>query len=185
MQKLVDFLFLPLLGLGVGFLSFKVLYPSQSSEYSRPTKVVEASFKNVEAARPEQDSNKEESYKRRRATYTWLQDPFRWTSEVKYLQRVNCADYAMRQYANSLKSLSTAGFDQETGRLISGDGDVLSAYQWRHLQANTIPLQPLAYMKDEFVPENFKHVMKGIVRKKNWTTCKFNPPFGTDAISFD
>lgn len=119
-------------------------------------------------------------------TLAWLQNGPPFVEELKYLQEANCSDHAMRQYAVFLSDLDTSGFDRETGRLIDAEGKVMSRYAWKLIWKSTaFMLQPLQYMKDEHVPSNFKHVVKGLPRaKKNWKTCTFAIPFNAMIRSF-
>lgn len=119
-------------------------------------------------------------------TLAWLQDGGLFVEDIKYIEEANCSDHAMRQYALFLRGFDTSGFDQKTGRLISGEGKVLTRFQWNFLLKHQLfMLHPLQYMKDDLVPKNFQHVMQAIPRKKDWKTCSFKIPLMATIGSLD
>ncbi|WP_417680222.1 hypothetical protein [Roseibium sp.] len=168
----IDYFMIVVVGFAIGFGTMFVVRPLTPS-----TEIPTFSELQEKIAAGEIDPEPEPAQRGSvRATYTWLEDTSQFYDEIEYLMEANCSDHAMREYGRFLSSLDTGGFDPETGRLIGAGGHPINYFTMRKLVNGLLPLQPLAYMKDEFVPDNFKPVMQNVSRKKDWTTCKFNMP---------
>ncbi|MBN9671153.1 hypothetical protein [Roseibium aggregatum] len=142
-----------------------------------PTKpTVETSFADIQESKVEEGAARRKVFNERQTTKThkWLFQSPEFVEELDYLEETNCSDHAMRLYAQLIDTVDTSGFDPETGRPFLSEGKVMTRMQFAVLFKGMIPLRPLAYMKDELVPQNFKHVMKAIPRKRNWKTCQFD-----------
>ncbi|WP_153769836.1 hypothetical protein [Labrenzia sp. CE80] len=113
----------------------------------------------------------------RRGSSEWIHDSIRFASELEYLEDANCSDHAMKLYGDVLADLDTSSFDPKSGRLISADGQLLSGMGMRLFVRSVVALKPMPYMKDEYIPDNFKPMMRYVSRKKTWSECKFKTPF--------
>lgn len=168
----IDYFMIIVVGFGIGFASLFVIQPlAPSPDIGTFEELSET------AAEDEVDLVTSISKRKRasKANLAWFND-MSFIEELEYLMEANCSDHAMRQYGRVLAGLDTSGFDPETGRLIDGEGNVVNYFLMRKLVTGLLPLQPLAYMKDEFIPENFRPIMKNVRRKENWKTCKFKMP---------
>lgn len=88
----------------------------------------------------------------------------------------------MRQFGRNIGNYGSGAIDQETGRLIDGEGHVINMFTMKAMLNRFPQFAALAYLKDEFVPKSIAPLMKHISRKKDWKTCKFVMPIGARII---
>lgn len=189
MKALLDYAFISIIGFvaGVWLMVGAVYFGLAGAAFRQVTPVPQGSayfhnaddlvFAEVDSTPDglEKRSSTDVAQDRFRRTVRWLFQSNDLAKELEALEEANCSEKAMRRYAQLLSEVNTSGFDLKTGRMFRRDGGRMGKAQWLEMFEGMAPLLPLAYMKDDLVPDNFRHVLKAVPRKTGWKTCEFDP----------